>query len=354
MTTGSLYVHVPFCSKKCPYCHFFVQPLQDVDLYLDGIKREWLFRKSELSSLTSIYLGGGTPSLLTLPQLEILLALFPKAEEITIEANPETLSLETLQGYRSLGINRLSIGVQSLDDTHLLQIGRTHSANKAVEGILLAERAGFDNVSIDLMYDLPHQTLSQWKKTVDTAVQLPIHHLSLYNLMFEEGSSYYKRQKTLRPLMPTDEESLAMLHYAVERLEACGLKRYEISAFGKQSLHNVGYWTARPFLGLGPSAFSYIRGTRFRNKPHLKQWHAALTKNLDPRDFEETLPYPDNLHELFLVHLRLLSGAPYTHLPEQTKARLNELSLYLSLDKTHARLTPHGLLFYDTLASLLI
>ncbi len=363
MTTGSIYVHVPFCAKKCPYCHFFVQPLQDVELYLDGIKREWDLRKESLNEVVSIYLGGGTPSLLSVSDIEQILSLFPEgAEEITIEANPDDVTIEKMQGYLSLGINRLSIGVQSLDDSNLQVIERTHSAKKAKRAVEIAFEAGFDNISIDLMYDLPNQTFSSWKKTIDEAVLLPIAHLSLYNLVFEEGSVYYKKQEELAPYRPPEEESLKMLEYAVQTLEKNGLKRYEISAFTRnerESLHNTGYWTGRPFIGLGPSAFSYIQGSRFRNICHLKKWYNALDQNADPKDFEEKLPFPDNLHELLAIRLRLMEGIhlqEFPNLPETTLRTLHALTIQGLLEHSHDRfrLSEKGKLFYDLVASEIV
>ena len=341
-----------------------MQPLQDVENYIKGIKLEWEYRKKSLSEIVSIYLGGGTPSLLTLDQIAEILSLFPKtATEITIEANPDDVTLEKMQGYISLGINRLSIGVQSLDDSSLLKIERTHSAKKAKDAVLIAHKAGFDNISIDLMFDLPGQTFSSWKKTVDEAVLLPITHLSLYNLIFEKGSLYYKKRKELSKETPTDEISLNMLEYAVQTLEKNGLSRYEISAFckdGKESLHNTGYWLGRPFLGLGPSAFSYMDGKRFQNICHLKKWYTALQKGLNPTDFEECLPFPENIHELLAIRLRLLKGIDikdFPTLPPETLKTLKNLTkegFLLEASGTHYSLSEKGKLFYDLVASELV
>ncbi len=340
-----------------------MQPLQDVAIYLEGIKKEWDFRKNSLNEVVSIYLGGGTPSLLSLSEVEKMLELFRlfSPKEITIEANPDNVTLEKMQGYISLGINRLSIGVQSLDDSNLKMIERTHSARKAKQAVEIAYEAGFDNISIDLMYDLPHQTFLNWKKTVDEAVRLPISHLSIYNLIFEEGSLYYKKQSELTPHKPPEEESLKMLEYAVQTCEKNGLNRYEISAFcrnNQESIHNTGYWTGRPFIGLGPSAFSYLQGRRFRNICHLKKWHKALLNQEDPSDFEEFLPYPQNVHELLAIKLRLLKGISTSdfELPSETLLTLKSLAKdnFLHETGTHYRLTEKGKLFYDLVASELI
>lgn len=359
-TTGSVYIHVPFCTKKCHYCHFFVLPYQanSIDSYLKGIALEWEMRRELLSQITTLYLGGGTPSLLTPDEVATILSLFPKTEETTIEANPDDVSLEKMTAYRSLGINRVSIGVQSFDNCHLLNIGRQHSANKAVQAVETTFQAGIKNISIDLMYDLPNQTLASWKNTVDLAVQLPISHLSLYNMTLEEGSLYYKNRGSIAKTMPKDEESLAMLQYAVETLGQNGFQRYEISAFCRDGLiskHNTGYWTGRPFLGLGPSAFSYYDGRRFQNICHFAKWYRSLIESISPTDFEESLTYPHNLHELLAIRLRLTEGVSlkdFPSLPEETLQILQDLKNQNFLQGVDTlSLTETGLLFYDQVAS---
>ncbi|MBX9924307.1 MAG: radical SAM family heme chaperone HemW [Rhabdochlamydiaceae bacterium] len=380
MTAGnsvSLYIHVPFCTKKCPYCHFFVQPdsLENQELFLSALAKEWQLRSPLLKGkeITSIYFGGGTPSLLPAKSLEKILHWIQKGPaslspscEITLEANPETVSLQVMQEFSEVGINRVSIGVQSFDDNLLRILGRTHDSDKAKKAIHTTYEAGISNLSIDLMYELPHQTLTQWQHSLSQVADLPITHLSLYNLVFEPGTSFYKKSKVLSPSLPSEEDCLIMLQQAVKDLESYGLMRYEISAFAKpgyESLHNTGYWTARPFLGLGPSAFSYWEGRRFRNKAHLKKYSEMLHQNTLPEDFEEALPFEDKQKELLAVELRLLQGVDL-HLFEQKNGILCP-SLHASLEKLLSkqwlkqegsllRLTEEGLLFYDSVASEMI
>jgi oxygen-independent coproporphyrinogen-3 oxidase len=337
-----------------------VQPFQDVELYIDGIKRERDIQEIPFKKIISIYLGGGTPSLLSLDHIEEILTLFPKGtEEITIEANPDDITEEKLKGYLNLGINRLSIGVQSLKDHNLKFIERSHSAQKAKATIELAHKCGFTNISIDLMYDLPHQTFIDWKESIDEAVKLPITHLSIYNLIFEAGSTYYKKQEALSPFVPDPESSLKMLEYAVMKLESSGFSRYEISAFArdkKESIHNKGYWQARPFVGLGPSAFSYLDGRRFQNICHLKNWHKKLLDKKVPTGFEEKLQHPKNLNELLAVELRLFEGvnvSKFENLPIETLETLENLSQkdFLIQNGSHFKLSEKGKLFYDFVAS---
>ena len=363
----SLYFHIPFCTKKCPYCHFYVLPNQARfhKLLGEGLAIEWerqlpLLREKRI---VSIYFGGGTPTLFAPEGIgEILerirssgVELAPDCE-ITLEANPEECRPDLFESLLNLGINRLSLGVQSLDARSLLQLERIHSAEKAKQAVLEAAAAGFENISIDLMYDLPEQTEASWQSTLDQLNELPVRHLSLYNLTIEPHTAFHKRKITI----PQGELSLAFLNRALEKLEKIGLKRYEISAFavpGFESRHNLGYWTGRPFLGFGPSAFSYWEGERFRNQANLNRYCQNLRNHQSPVDFLERLPYPANENELLAIRLRLKEGVEWNSgWPDETKKALDKLkSLGLIVqDQEIARLTERGLLFYDTVASEII
>lgn len=362
-TAISLYFHIPFCTKKCPYCHFYVLPNRQKNafhpLLAEGLKREWDFRQNELSghSIASIYFGGGTPTLFGPKEIGLVLDRISNRVlncEITLEANPEEATEELLAQYRNIGINRLSLGVQSFDDRSLHTLERIHSASKAKEAIFAARRAGFTNISIDLMYDLPGQTESSFCYTLDQIQNLPITHLSLYNLTFEPHTSFYKRKKELLPQVPTSEISLKLLQSAVEAIEKAGLKRYEISAFGLPSIHNSGYWTGRPFLGFGPSAFSFWEGTRFQNIANLQRYAKLLKEQKSPVDFTETLPYPQNIQERLAVQLRLREGVNLDtwDLPLKTTLALENLHKEGFLEKEGSlwRLSEQGILFYDSVA----
>lgn len=361
---ASLYFHIPFCTKKCPYCHFFVLPDHDQSkqLLLQALRLEWnLYReKLENKKIVSIYFGGGTPSLMKPRDLaEILSWIQPSLTcEITLEANPDRITAPLIEEFASIGINRVSIGVQSLHDPTLKMLGREHSAEKAKEAITLTNAAGIKNISLDLMYEIPGQSLESWKETLTQLNSLPITHLSLYNLTFEPQTLFYRQRKKLKALLPSEETNLHMLEYAVSHLESLGLKRYEISAFAKEgfeSRHNVGYWTARPFLGFGPSAFSFWGGRRYRNSCHLKKYAEALQDSRFPVDFEEALPYPANMHEQLAVGLRLLKGVDMRDFPVNPSlySLLAEKG-WLTLEGTQAKLTSQGLLFYDSVAAEII
>ncbi len=363
----SLYFHLPFCRRKCPYCHFFVLPEKEPDKeLLQGALLRHLDRllpQLEGQKIASVYFGGGTPTLFGIDRVTALLQrlqLDPECE-VTIEANPEEVTKELLSGYKKAGINRLSIGVQTLDDALLKTLGRSHTAKKAVEAVEVAHEVGFKNLSIDLMYELPGQSKESFERTLERVGELPLTHLSLYNLTFEPTTLFYKQRASLQKLLPSSEECLEMLQIGVAKLEAFGLKRYEISAFARQGFsarHNCGYWTARPFFGLGPSAFSYFEGRRFRNVCNLRRYSETLGT-----DFEEKLPFPDSLHELLAVELRLLEGVDLTlfegrhgSLPEETEERVGKLLSegFLEKEETRLRLTPKGLLFYDSVAARII
>ncbi len=347
------------------------------DLYAAAIAIEWE-RQLPLSigkRIVSIYFGGGTPTLFPSGIAALLsriknggLALAEDCE-ITVEANPEEGGepkggpkggQELFEKLAALGVNRLSLGVQSLDDRSLAILERGHKAKQAKEAILKAHSSGIRNISIDLMYDLPDQTEASWQYTLDQIGSLPITHLSLYNLTIEPHTTFYKRRSLLS--LPEPETSCRLLTLGIAALEKMGLKRYEISAFAKsgaESRHNIGYWTARPFLGFGPSAFSYWEGERFRNIANLQRYARLLKQRESPVDFRERLPYPRDLKELLAVRLRLFSPLDlndFSPLQLETKAALEKWTRVgcLACEGSLIRLTERGALFYDSIAVDLI
>lgn len=368
----SLYFHIPFCTKKCDYCHFFVLP-NDLALHeklLRGIKEEWLLRKEQIGNLKlqSIYFGGGTPSLMAPAFFEEILSwLNPDLSiEISLEVNPENASFEKLSAFKKAGVNRLSLGAQSFDD-HLLQLlGRTHDHKTTLNTVEQSQKAGFENISIDLMYDLPQQTLQEWERTLKIAANLPITHLSLYNLTIEPNTLFYKRRKELKKEIPSPELSLSMYQTAFETLSRSGLYPYEISAFAKpgfHSIHNTGYWLARPFFGLGPSAYSFWDNVRFKNVSHFNKYVSSLENKALPVDLIDELPRPDRLRELLIIELRLLRGVDLVLF--QQRHGLIEANLFaqiqtliekgwLTLNNDLLKLTTLGILFYDSIAEELI
>jgi oxygen-independent coproporphyrinogen-3 oxidase len=373
----SLYFHIPFCSKKCPYCHFFVLPDEErfKKPFLSALLKEFQMRLPNLlgKRIVSIYFGGGTPTKWAPENYEVLLDAIRGSGvevaidcEITLEANPEDITLDLMRRFQALGINRVSIGVQSLIASDLVLLGRSHPAGRCVKAVQEVYAAGMGNISIDLMFELPMQTLKSWKQCLSAVSRLPITHLSLYNLTFEPHTVFFKKRDQLTAQLATQEERLEMLQIAVESLEAMGLNRYEISAFAKRGLHsrhNTGYWTGRPFLGFGPSAFSYWEGARFSNFAHFNAYLTSLNQSQFPLDFEEKLNFPFNLQELLAVGLRLVAGVNMSHferrygsLPKDLKKKLQALidKGWLCQEGNHVKLTPSGQLFYDSVASEII
>ncbi len=361
---ASLYFHIPFCSKKCPYCHFYVVPNQQRyhAVLKEGLLLEWQRQKHLLKdhTIVSIYFGGGTPTLFGPEAIGEILSWCNELTlasdcEITIEANPEESDLALFTALKNVGINRVSLGIQSLDDRSLSRLERQHSAQKAIEAIHAVKQAGIQNLSIDLMYDLPNQTEASWRYTLDQLATLPIDHLSLYNLTIEPHTSFHKRRNILQ--LPKPDESLQFLHLALSTLETIGLQRYEISAFAKpgfESRHNLGYWTFRPFLGFGPSAFSYWNGERFQNTSNLQRYTRDAATS--PISFREKLAPFEAAKEKLAVQLRLKTGAAITQIPtdlEKTIESLENQGL-IRRNKIHITLTDRGQLFYDTVASELI
>lgn len=365
----SLYFHVPFCKSKCPYCHFY-SIFHKVDLeknYVQAIQRHIKLTKPILnnSNIVSIYFGGGTPSLLEISSLEkILTSLNPPLDiEITIEINPEDYSKDKIKAYKQMGINRVSLGIQTFDDNLLKILKRRHDKKKAIDAILDIHKCGIKNISIDLMYDILHQDLLSFKNTINELKELKIKHISLYNLTFEKNTPFFKNKEKLMQFLPDEQQSLQMLNLAVKELEKLNFKRYEISAFAKkgfESFHNLGYWTSREFLGYGPSAFSYVENRRCRNICNLAKYQKALVSNQSYIDFEEKLKYPDNINELLAINLRLIEGVDIFEfekkngkIPKKSLTILKE-SEFLDFENNRVKLNKKGQLFYDTLASELI
>ncbi len=372
----SLYFHIPFCRKKCPYCHFYVIPenTSHKELLLDATLLEWQQKLPLIGNATirSIYFGGGTPSLFVDGIEKILTLIFqsglqiPSDVEITIEANPDDITADLVQKILSCGINRLSLGVQSLVDNTLITIGREHNASKALDAIKTASENGMKNISIDLMYDLPEQTASSFQKTLDILPSLPITHISLYNLDILPGTNFYKTRKKLEKTLPSDALSLQLHNMAITSICDAGFKRYEISAFAKENLiskHNTGYWLGRNHLGYGPSSFSFFNGSRFQNVVSLSKYASKLKSSESPLSFEETLPKEQRIKEQFCVQLRLLRGIDipifeqkWGHLPSDMQSEIDKLTLegFLTQSNSIIALSEKGLLFHDEIAVRLI
>ena len=260
---SGIYIHIPFCKSRCKYCDFFsTTHLARRSEYVDALLREWDERCNHLAEpVRTIYIGGGTPSTLELPDLQRLLQRLPQtAVECTIEVNPGDVTLEKARAWRAMGINRISMGVQSFDDMLLQLIGRRHTAEQARRAVAMAQEAGFDNISIDLMYALPSETMQQWQHDVAEALRLGVQHISSYGLIYEEGTVLMTLLEHGVVEAVDEDTEMQMYDYLVDTLEQHGYVHYEVSNFalpGRESKHNSSYWFDTPYLGLGAGAHSY-------------------------------------------------------------------------------------------------
>lgn len=273
----SLYIHIPFCKSKCAYCDFASFSGREAmwEAYFAALGGEIRAAGDDIHRVETVFFGGGTPSLV--PEAYIAGALaaareafcFAPGAEVSLEANPGTLTMEKLRAYRAMGVNRLSIGVQSFDAGLLKDIGRIHTPGEAAEAVRMAKAAGFANIGIDLMYGLPGQTMGAWEATLKTALSLPLKHISAYALIVEEGTPMAAREDEL----PGEEDVLAMQRRCTRALAAAGFDRYEISNYAKAGFacrHNLVYWRRGEYLGFGCAAHSFFGGERFRNASDLE------------------------------------------------------------------------------------
>ncbi len=315
---AGIYIHIPFCKTKCTYCDFYSKTdfSQQKEL-VQSLLKEISLRKDYLNeSVTTIYFGGGTPSVLSAEEIKwILQAFYDNFEiehdaEITLEANPDDLSLDYLIELRKNGVNRLSMGVQSFDDAQLKAINRRHSAKTAYKSIEMAHKAGFDNISIDLIYGLPGQNLASWKEQVDKAMTLDVKHLSAYGLIYEEGTPLWRQMKKGKVVPADDETSIEMYNYLVKTCVENGFEHYEISNFAKAGLrskHNSSYWKEKPYLGIGPAAHSYDGNSRQWNVSSITQYCRKIEQNEIFYE-KEILSQQDKYNDFVIVSLRTMDG----------------------------------------------
>jgi len=315
-----IYIHIPFCRKACRYCDFFFTvSLQYLDKFVDSLVEE-IRQKGEIisgKSLETLYLGGGTPSLLSPLHLEkVLNAIsryftFEQDPEWTLECNPDDLGRTSLKTLYQMGFNRLSIGVQSFHQKDLELMRRSHHAGQAVRGIKEAAACGFDHLTMDLIYGLPGQSIQEWEQNMETALSLPVDHLSAYHLTFEPGTVFDHWRKKGRLAPVAEEGSLEQYRIMRERLLPGGFDHYELSNFarkGNYSKHNMLYWTGQPYLGLGPSAHSFNGQQRSWNISSLKEYMERVASG---RTIDETeqLTRKERYHDYLITSLRTKWGA---------------------------------------------
>jgi len=327
VTKNGLYLHIPFCKSKCFYCDFYsVSETSLKEEWLDALllelKTEPVFLGTEKPVLRTVYFGGGTPSQLSFNEFEQIFSSIEAnfdlstCEEITLEANPDDLTPSYIAMLRRLPFNRISIGVQSFDDAELRAINRRHTASAAAEVVLECYRQGFSNISLDLMYGLPGQTVESFLDSVRQAVSLPVKHISSYSLSWEEGSVLYSKWQRGELKQASEEISEACFFGMMEVLEKAGFKQYELSNFaleGFHSKHNSSYWDGSHYLGVGPGAHSYNGLVRRFNPPSLKRYIEGVRQGLDFRETEE-LDTATKYNDVIITRLRTMQGLNITEL----------------------------------------
>lgn len=363
-----LYIHIPFCRQKCFYCDFpsFAGRERYEADYTDALCRELAVQgvlyREKWGSPRTIYMGGGTPSLLPIGLLaKILQAIadvFGDAadREFTVECNPGTVDAAKLRALRAGGVNRLSFGVQTFDDTLLKKIGRIHTGAQAREAMALARTAGFQNVSMDLIYGLPGESLAELERDLEAMVALEPEHISIYGLQLEEGTAFAKMQEMGRLMLPDDDTVERMYDTMTAFLPAHGYARYEISNFAKpgfESRHNLSYWQDVPYLGVGAAAHSYLEGQRYENVREIPAYIEGIRTGKGVRRQEETMMREIAMEEFAFLALRTARGidrarferrfgVPLEAVYADAIAKLKRQGL-LEADEAGVHLTPLGM-----------
>lgn len=349
----SLYIHIPFCKKKCLYCDFYSVAHESaiVKTYVSALASQI---NQINSSFSTIYIGGGTPTILDENLLEKLLSSLnnkiKKDTEFTVEANPESLTPQKIDLFLRYKVNRLSIGVQSLDDEKLKKLGRLHDVKTALTAIRNAKNSGFKNISIDLIFGLWDEKLDDWKEELKKAVSLPIKHLSCYALSYEKKTPLYKKIKNKEIVPLGDILAAKMFKYAIDYLPPKGFLHYEVSNFSKRDYecrHNLNYWQNNEYIGIGSGAVSYVNGER--------------TKNIGTKIFREKLSAEKKAKETAALKIRTKEGIDFAWFKEKTGFDVKELvgdslgyllkNNLIRINNKKVRLTKKGFLFCDTVSS---
>ena len=368
----SAYVHIPFCTQICYYCDFskvFIKN-QPVDSYLEHLIEE--YDSYDIKKLRTLYIGGGTPTALSARQLAFLLEKLTDKldlsylEELTIEANPGDLDLEKIAVLKDSLVNRVSLGVQTFNDRMLKQIGRSHSEKDIYENIANLKKAGFDNISIDLIYALPKQTMEDVKTNVAKAIALDIPHMSLYSLILENHTVLMNRMRRGKLPLPKEDLEAEMFDYIIAELEKAGFEHYEISNFSKpgfESRHNLMYWDNAEYYGIGAGASGYVDGVRYKNHGPIRHYLQAVEAG-NARVQEEVLTLKEKMEEEMFLGLRKKSGVSKKRFEEKfglsfedqygaVVFELTEQGLLVP-DRDIVRMTKQGLFLGDTVAEKFI
>lgn len=335
-----IYIHIPFCVKKCAYCDFLSGPQDEktIEQYIVSLLEEIRAHGSKSSyEVTSVFIGGGTPSVLTESQIrqviETLHDVFQIKQdaEITIEANPGTVTREKLLTYRACGINRISFGLQSANNEELKLLGRIHSYEEFLESFSLARECGFDNINVDLISAIPKQTLASWEETLQSVIKLNPEHISAYSLIVEEGTPFakvYGEGCTGEKDLPSEEEERTIYYRTEELLKAAGYNRYEISNYakeGKECRHNLGYWERKEYLGIGLGAASLIDNTRYSNTVDLTKYIQDAKQPDKIQEDIQVLSTKEQMEEFMFLGLRKMEGVLETEFEEYFGVSLDDI-----------------------------
>ena len=367
MNKAGIYLHIPFCKTKCIYCDFYsVTKREDsISQFIDCLIMEIELNKKTLENYTfdTVFFGGGTPSILEPNQIErILNALsryykLDQKMEITLECNPGEINYDKLKNFRELGINRLSIGFQSFNEKLLKFLGRLHNAEQSISTFNNARKAGFDNINIDLIYDIPKQKIKDWKNDLFLGTSLEPEHISAYSLTVEQNTVLNSMVKNKSVFMPSEKIDKRMFLDTIEYLENKSYNHYEISNFSKnkkQCKHNLHYWRLEPYLAFGPGAHGFDGQKRWWNKKSLDYYLQNLKQNKLPIESEEILSKKDSFNETIMNGLRLIEGAKISKLNQYLDDNFeNHIKPYMKKwpyinnDGTNLTLNKKGLLFTD-------
>ena len=373
MTTDGrgLYVHIPFCVRKCNYCDFCSFNLSDVDWrgkYIDALCAEIDSYKGRNIAIDTIFFGGGTPSLLTPAEFERIWGVLKESfvilpcAEFTVEANPKTLDGEKLSAYKSCGVNRLSIGLQSIHGNELKILGRIHNFDEFLDSYSLARECGIDNINIDLMYGIPEQTMDSFRETLRQVLALKPEHISLYGLILEEGTPLFNKKEDIT--FPTEDTECDMYYLAARELASAGYSHYEISNYAsadRECRHNLKYWRCEEYIGVGLSAYSYFDGRRFGNTENIKEY---LSSDCEKYSYEEKVDKEIEAYEYVMLGLRLAEGFSLSDYRRRFsrdfcdgRAQIIDGFIkaeYMSIDNDRIRLTDRGFYVSNSILTELI
>ncbi len=372
--TAGLYIHVPFCRRKCPYCDFFSSSdLKLVKKYVKALKKEMELCRDISKAFDTIYMGGGTPSILTPRQVAGIIETANKCfrivpdTEITLEVNPGTTNHKALTGYKKAGVNRLNIGVQAFDTKNLTFLGRIHTPTDNVEAIEGARKAGFENIGIDIIYGYYGQSVDDLKRDLKRAVHFAPEHISCYMLTLEPGVPFFEAHSQGNP-KTVDEDTMAELFITASKfLVDAGYLHYEISNFARtenaRSRHNIKYWTRRPYIGFGPSAHSYSDPDRFWNFQDIPHYIKTVESGEVPIEDREALGWEEKTTEAVYLGLRMTGGINVAEFEAAWDVNFHELFMdpinslvaegLMEFDGSVCRLTKNGLLFADGAAGIM-